>query len=195
MSTYLDTGSGSPSTLGGFTAFDAGAGSPTTTGAFSSLDLGGEHGAGSPSGITAVVPVIAAAELGAYSDDGGEIVRLTATWGAGPYYIRLLDGNGDVHPAIGFAWSGVPDRGPACYPLPNGTELTFVLPAVEAAEYIVRVYDNDQGTLYVDSLNTLTVKRRTLYGAVYRLRNAFPSNWAGPGRRSPQTDHYPVGYP
>lgn len=195
MASFLDTGSGSPSTIGAFTAYDAGAGSPTTTGAFTILDLGGEHGAGSPSGITAVVPVITQPALGAFGDDGGAIVRLTASWEAGPYYIRLLDGNGDVHPSSGFAWSGRPGHGAACYPLPNGTELTFVLPAVESGEYIVRVYGNTEGTLYVDSLNTLLVQRRTLYGGAYRMRNGFPGHWLGPGRRSPQTDHYPPGYP
>lgn len=193
---FTDTGFGSPTTIGGFTAYDAGFGSPSSIGSDTAIAAGGEHGAGSPSGITAIVPVIASTAFGAFGDDGGAIVRMSATWGEGPYYVRLLDGNGDVHPAVGFAWSGVPDQGSACYPKTNGEELTFVLPAVEAAEYAVRVYASDAGgSDYVDSINTLMVQRRTLYGASYRLRNAFPSHWLGPGRRSPQTDHFPVGYP
>lgn len=170
-------GYGSPSTI----ALDAGYGSP------SSIAL--DAGYGSPSAALALVPSV----LGVTTlpDIGGSIVTLSATWGAGPYYIRLVDADGNLYPSVGYCWSGVPGNGPACYPQTNGENLTFVTPAVTPAVFTVRVYLDEAGSSSTDAANQITIVRRVYYGLVYDQRRAFPSLWLGPGPRRVRDEHQP----
>ncbi len=167
-------GFGSPSSVG----LGPGYGSP------SSVGLGA--GYGDPSMALGLSPVIAGPDT--FSDYGGELVTLTGDFGAGPYYIRLLDGGGGLAPSVGFAWSGVPGQGAACYPWQVGDTLQFILPATEPGVYQVRVYLDDQST-YSNSVNTLVVKRRVYAQTTYRMRNSFPGKWIGPGPRRVRDEH------
>ncbi len=171
------SGYGSPSTIG----LDAGYGSP------SSIAL--DAGYGSPSMALALIPSVVSETT--LPDIGGDIVTLQGTWGAGPYYIRLVDSDGNVYPSVGYCWSGVPGNGPACYPQTNGVNLTFVTPAVTPAVFTVRVYLDEAGTSYSDAANQITIVRRVYYGLVYEERRAFLSQWLGPGPRRIRDEHQP----
>lgn len=143
-------------------------------------------GYGDPPGALGLSPVVEGQET--FSDYGGELVTITGDFGPGPYYIRLLDGGGGLAPSVGFAWSGVPGQGAACYPWQVGDTLQFILPATEPGVYQVRVYLDDQ-TTYVDSVNTIEVKRRVYAQATYRWRGSFPGRWLGPGPRRVRDEH------
>lgn len=171
------SGYGSPSTIG----LDAGYGSPS----FIALDAG----YGSPSMALALIPSVVSETT--LPDIGGDIVTLQGTWGAGPYYVRLVDSDGNVYPSVGYCWSGVPGNGPACYPQTNGANLTFVTPAVTPAVFTVRVYLDEPGTSYSDAANQITIVRRVYYGLVYEERRTFPSQWLGPGPRRIRDEHQP----
>lgn len=168
-------GYGSPSSVG----TGPGYGSP------SSVGLGA--GYGDPSGALGLSPVIVGQLT--FSDYGGELVTMTGDFGAGPYYMRLLDAASSVHPSVGYAWSGMPGQGPRCYPWVVGDTIQFILPAVEPGIFQVRVYLDDTETLYADSANQLEVKRRVFAPATYRIRLSFPSRWLGPGPRRIRDEH------
>ena len=142
-------------------------------------------GYGDPPGALGLSPVIVGRET--FSDYGGEIVTITGDFAEGPYYIRLVSGATEL-PTVGYAWSGVPGHGAACYPWQVGDTLQFVLPSVEAGVYQVRVYFDDL-VAYADSVNTLDIKRRTYAQTTYRFRTSFPSKWLGPGPRSVRDEH------
>lgn len=168
-------GYGSPSSVG----LGPGYGSP------SSVGLGA--GYGDPSGALGLSPIIVGAHV--FSDYGGAIVTLTGAFDAGPYYARLLDAGGDLHPSVGYAFGGVPGAGSVITPWVTEDTIQFVLPAVEPAVYQVRIYLDDTGTTWADSANALEVKRRVFAPASYRFRLAFPSRWLGPGPRRIREEH------
>lgn len=161
-----------------------GYGSPTVSGAnpgFGSA-TGSASGYGDPSSALALTPVVAGRDT--FSDYGGEVCTLTGDFGSGgPFYVRLLDTSGGVHPSTGFAWSGVPGNGPACYPWQVGDTLQFIVPAVEPGVYQVRVYFDPEGATFTDSPNQVEIKRRVYAATTYRWRGQFPGKWLGPGPR------------
>lgn len=170
-------GYGSPSSVG----FGPGYGSPSVVG------LGA--GYGDPSGALGLTPVIVGTLT--FSDYGGGLVTLTGDFSAGPYYMRMLDAGGGLFPTVGYAWSGVPGQGAACYPWTVGDTIQFILPAIEPGVYQARVYLDDTETVWADSANQLEVKRRVYASATYRFRLAFPSRWLGPGPRRVRDEHAP----
>jgi len=174
-----DYGYGSPSPDG----VDAGFGSPSDV-----ID----SGFGSPSGFAGLLPAVAPLLGGAITDDGGTRVYLTAAWDkATTYRVRLVDSAGDLHPAIGYCYSGVPGRGPDCAQKLNGTELPFIAPPVPPGVYGVRVYAGPTFTDSVDTVNALVIRRRQHHASVYRLRDMYPSWYEGPGPRALVDDYRP----
>ena len=163
-----DAGYGSPSTV-----IDAGYGSPSTV---------VDRGYGEPSGFAGLLPAVVTPLGGAVTDDGGTRVVLTGGWMAGETYrVRLVDAGGDLHPNVGFCYSGTPGRGSVCAIRAAGTEVHFIAPAVPPGVYSVRVYAGPTSGESVDAVNTLSVRRRLHCAGAYRLRDMYPNWYEGPG--------------
>ena len=167
MTTILDAGVGSPSTY----LIDGGVGSPSTYVV--------DAGVGSPVSSESFSFSIQTPPLGAFTDDGGQIVTLTGSWGIdqAPFRVRLVDGDGGELPTIGYAWGLELDLPADTYPTYD-QRLLFDLPSVSEGVYGVRVYYGPDMTDYVDATNTLVVVWRTQSQAKLRMASRFAGFWA-----------------
>lgn len=177
----IDAGSGSPLASG--TAVDAGSGSPSTY----LVDAG----AGSPLFADGVSVAIATPPLGAWYDDGGQIVTLTGSFGdATTFRVRIFDGDGNEYPSTGYAWSCYAGDAYDCTLTYDG-RLLFDLPAVTPGVYGVRLWWGAGFGETADTTNTLLVVRRIQSPATFRMASRFPPFW-GVGPRLVQDEPKPL---
>lgn len=166
----MGSGYGSPSGYGLPSGW--GYGSPTPSLPWNLAEA--DPGYGSPS-IT-IAPVIQGqTATTAYADDGGAKVVLLAAWvDSGPYYVRLVDVDGNLFPALRNTYSGVIGQADACYPDPTKESLSFILPPASPGVYSIRLRYGPNAALEILISGALRIVRRSRSAETYRLRTQLP---------------------
>lgn len=120
----------------------------------------------------------------AYPDNGGVVITLAANWLVrGPYFVRLVDGDGDVWPRDRNAYSGRLGQTDACFTDTTMETLAFVLPAAPPGTYAIRLKWGANAALTTTLANAIVIQRRMRPPAVYRLRTGLPELYPLGARR------------
>ncbi len=150
---------------------DWGYGSPTPS--FAWTPELADAGFGAAASI--IAPVVKAAEVGAWPDDGGVFIVLLAAWAhPGPYYVRLKKG-ATLYPADDNCYSGVVGQRDKCTPDGAMTSLRFVLPPAPPDTYDIRLRFGVETEVIIPS--AIVIQNRMRSESVYRMRLRLPKNY------------------